>query len=260
MAAETEIESAVLRIDVVTIFPTMFAPFLQEGVLARAVKRGLLDVRVWDLRDFAKDKHRSTDDEAYGGGAGMVMLAEPVFTCVEQLRLDGGPAHVMMTSPQGKRFDQEKARDLAGRRRLIILCGRYEGFDERIRIGLVDEEISLGDFVVSGGEVPAMLVIDAVTRMIEGVVGKQESVIADSFYAGLLDHPHYTRPASFRGMDVPAVLLSGHAERIRKWRKEEILRATLTKRPDLLEKAELDEEARKMLARLGEEIKDRSSL
>jgi|GEM_PF-40373 len=252
--------SAVLRIDVVTIFPAMFAPFLEEGVLARAVKRGLLDVRIWDLRDFAKDKHRSTDDEAYGGGAGMVMLAEPVFACVEKLRDEGNDPYIMMTSPQGTRFDQDKARELAGRRHLVILCGRYEGFDERIRTGLVDEEVSVGDFVVSGGEVPAMLVIDAVTRMVEGVVGKQDSVVADSFYDGLLDYPHYTRPASFRGIDVPAVLISGHAEKIRKWRKLEALRATLTKRPDLLERAELDEEARTMLAKLAEEIKERSSL
>jgi tRNA (guanine37-N1)-methyltransferase len=238
-----------LQIDFVTIFPGMFEPFLAEGIIARGVKQGLLDVRVWDLRDFATDRHRSTDDEAYGGGPGMVMLAEPVLRCVDTI----GGGHVVMTSPQGRLFTQAVARELASREQLIILCGRYEGFDERIREVLRPDEISIGDFVVSGGELPAMVIADAVGRMIEGVVGNSISVEEDSFFRGLLDYPHYTRPEELRGMRVPDVLLSGHHEKIRKWRKEQALRATLKKRPDLLETAEQDDEARAMLRRIREE-------
>jgi tRNA (guanine37-N1)-methyltransferase len=244
-----------LRIDVVTIFPRMFDALMTEGVVARGLKQGILELKVWDLRDFATDRHRSTDDEPYGGGAGMVMLPEPVFRCVEAIRSDrpGDRPRVLMLSPQGCRFDQQVASALAARPWLVLLCGRYEGFDERVRKALVDEEISVGDFVVSGGEVPAMLLIDAVSRMVEGVVGERNSVEADSFYNGLLDHPHYTRPAEFRGMAVPEVLLSGHAENIRKWRLEQALRATRAKRPDLLASAELDEEKREILDRLSSE-------
>ena len=245
----------------------MFEPLLAEGVIARGVKQGLLDVRVWDMRDYATDRHRSTDDEAYGGGPGMVMLAEPVLRCVEAIRDEGrgtrdggsGPRPsspvpvVVMTSPQGRLFTQSVARELASRDHIVILCGRYEGFDERIREALQPDEISIGDFVVSGGELPAMLIADAVGRMIEGVVGNSGSVEEDSFFRGLLDYPHYTRPEELRGMRVPDVLLSGHHEKIRKWRKEQSLRATLAKRPDLLEIAELDDEARAMLKRIREE-------
>ena len=246
-----------LRIDFVTIFPAMFEPFLAEGIIARGIKQGLMDVRIWDLRDFATDKHRSTDDEAYGGGPGMVMLAEPVLRCVEKIREDGatfGSApKILMTSPQGRVFTQAAARDLASSGWLIFLCGRYEGFDERIREALNPDEISIGDFVVSGGELPAMVIADAVGRMIEGVVGNSSSVEEDSFFRGLLDYPHYTRPEELRGMRVPEVLMSGHHEKIRKWRKEQALRATLRKRPDLLDRAELDDEAQGMLARLRQE-------
>lgn len=243
------------RIDLVTIFPAMFDPLLAEGIIARGLRSGHLDIRVWNLRDFTTDKHKSTDDDAFGGGVGMVMLPEPVFRCVETIR-DAGVAeeretpHVVMMAPQGRTFTQAVAGELAGHAWLVILCGRYEGFDERIREALADEEISVGDFVVSGGEIPAMLVVEAVGRLVEGVVGDRNSVEADSFYNGLLDHPHYTRPAEFRGMRVPEVLISGHAENIRKWRKEQALRATLRKRPDLLETAALDDEARRMLERL----------
>lgn len=238
-----------MRIDFVTIFPKMFEPLLAEGIIARGVKQGLLDVRVWDLRDYATDKHRSTDDEAYGGGPGMVMLAEPVLRCVDAIV--GG--HVVMTSPQGRLFTQGIARELANKDHIVILCGRYEGFDERIREALQPDEISIGDFVVSGGELPAMLIADAVGRMIEGVVGNSGSVEEDSFFRGLLDYPHYTRPEELRGMRVPDVLLSGHHEKIRKWRKEQSLRATLAKRPDLLDSAELDDEAKQILRRIREE-------
>ena len=239
-----------MRIDFVTIFPHMFDPLLAEGVIARGIKQGLIDVRVWDLREFATDKHRSTDDEAYGGGPGMVMLAEPVLRAVEKI---GGAPHLVMTSPKGRRFDQNIAQELLMRNHVIFLCGRYEGFDERVREILNPEELSIGDFVVSGGELPAMLMADAVGRLVEGVVGNADSVVADSFYDGLLDYPHYTRPEEIRGRRVPEVLLSGHHENIRKWRKEQSLRETLRKRPDLLKTAELDEEAKDILRRIENE-------
>src|SRR5438105_12948711 len=235
-----------MRFDFVTIFPRMFDPLIAEGVIARGIKQKLLDVRVHDLRDYASDKHRSTADEAYGGGPGMVMLAEPVLRAVESI----GGGHTILTSPQGRRFDQNVARELADRQWLVFLCGRYEGFDHRVHEALQPDEISVGDFVVSGGELPAMLIADAVGRMVEAVVGNSGSVEEDSFFRGLLDYPHYTRPEELRGMRVPEILLSRSEEKIRKWRKEMALRATLAKRPDLLESAELDEEAREILRRL----------
>lgn len=258
-----------MRFDFVTIFPNMIAPLLGEGVVARGIKQGLLDVRVWDLRDFASDRHRSTDDEAYGGGPGMVMLAEPVFRCVEAIRAQSAlsaaaaldnPApppepRLVMTSPQGRRFDQNVAKELVADDWLVFLCGRYEGFDQRVLEALRPDEISIGDFVVSGGELPAMLMADACGRMIEGVVGNTGSVQEDSFYHGLLDYPHYTRPEELRGMRVPEVLMSGHHEKIRKWRKEQALRATLDRRPDLLERAELDDEAEAILRAIRQEAK-----
>lgn len=236
----------------------MFEPLVSEGILARAIKSGVVSVKTWDLRDFTVDKHRSTDDEAYGGGAGMVMLAEPLFRCVESIEaVRGKKPHTILMSPQGKQFTQARARELAELPAITILCGRYEGFDERV-LTVVDEEISIGDFVVTGGELPAMLVVDAVSRMVGGVVGDRNSVEADSFYNGLLDYPHYTRPAELRGLRVPDVLVSGHFENIRKWRKQQSLKNTLEKRPDLLERAELDDEAREMLAELrGEPLPPR---
>ena len=253
----------ILRFDFVTIFPRMFDPLVAEGVIARGVKQGLLDVRVHDLRDYASDKHRSTDDEAYGGGPGMVMLAEPVLKCVEAIRgapasagtvpAEAGAPHIILTTPQGRRFTQDVAKELAQKKHLVFLCGRYEGFDHRVHEALDPDEISVGDFVVSGGELPAMLIADAVGRMIEGVVGNQGSVEEDSFFNGLLDYPHYTRPLELRGMRVPEILMSGHHENIRKWRKEQALAATLARRPDLLESAELDDEAKEILARLNAE-------
>lgn len=255
-----------LRIDFVTIFPGMFAPLLAEGVIARGMKRGLLDIRVWDLRDYATDKHRSTDDEAYGGGPGMVMLGEPVLRCVEAIQsgasaasagASGRPAeaagapHIVLTSPQGRKFTQSVADELKNKDHVVFLCGRYEGFDHRVHEILEPDEVSVGDFVVSGGELPAMLMADAMGRLVEGVVGNQDSVEEDSFFRGLLDYPHYTRPEELRGRRVPEILLSGHHEKIRRWRKEQALKATLGRRPDLLETAELDPEAREILGRLG---------
>ncbi|HEY2828606.1 MAG TPA: tRNA (guanosine(37)-N1)-methyltransferase TrmD [Thermoanaerobaculia bacterium] len=242
-----------MRFDFVTIFPRMFDALIGEGVIARGTKQGLLDVRVHDLRDYTSDKHRSTDDEAYGGGPGMVMLAEPVLKCVEAIVESGGSGHVIMTTPQGRVFDQAVAKELAAKEALVFLCGRYEGFDHRVHEILQPDEISIGDFVVSGGELPSMVIADAVGRMIEGVVGNAGSVQEDSFFSGVLDYPHYTRPEELRGRRIPEILLSGHHEKIRKWRKEQALRATLAKRPDLLEKAELDREGREILQKLNAE-------
>jgi tRNA (guanine37-N1)-methyltransferase len=261
--------AAGLRIDFVTIFPRMFDALLGEGVIARGVKQGLLDFRVWDLREFATDKYRSTDDEAYGGGPGMVMLAEPVLRCVEAIRQSASaPAtpteendgaggdrapevapepRVVLTSPKGRLFTQPVAREIANAGWIVVLCGRYEGFDHRVHEALSPDEISVGDFVVSGGELPAMLIADAAARMIEGVVGNSASVAEDSFFRGLLDHPHYTRPEELRGMRVPDILMTGHHENIRRWRRQEALRSTLQLRPDLLETADLDNEARQIL-------------
>ena len=241
--------STKLRIDFVTIFPRMIEPLLAEGVISRGAKQGILDIRVHDLRDFAVDKHRSTDDEAYGGGPGMVMLVEPVIKAMDAV----GGGHAILPSPQGRMFTHAIAHELASEEHLVFLCGRYEGFDERVHDIVKPDEISIGDFVVSGGELPAMLIADAVCRLIEGVVGNSDSVEADSFYNGLLDYPHYTRPEEARGLRVPDVLLSGHHEKIRRWRKEQSLRRTLARRPDLLKTAELDEESRAILRNIENE-------
>lgn len=255
MTRPLEREPQAMRIDFVTIFPKMFEPLLAEGVIARGVKQGLLDLHAWDLRDHATDRHRSTDDEAYGGGPGMVMLAEPVLRCLEAIRAesDERAPHVVLTSPQGRRFDQKVAAELAGREWVVILCGRYEGFDHRVHEILQPDEISVGDFVVSGGELPAMLMADAIGRLVEGVVGNSGSVEEDSFFRGLLDYPHYTRPEEVRGLKIPDILLTGHHEKIRLWRKEQALRATVARRPDLLATAELDDEAKRILRRIENE-------
>ena len=235
-----------MRIQVLTIFPELFGPFLETALLGRARERGLLDVSVRDLRDWSADRHRSVDDEPFGGGGGMVMTAPPWLAAVRELAADRAPWRVLL-SPQGRRLDEGKVRELADRGDLLLLCGRYEGIDERVRQTVVDEEISIGDFVVSGGELPAMVLIEAVSRQIPGVVQRTDSVERDSFRAGLLDYPHYTRPAEVEGMAVPPVLLSGDHAAIERWREREALRATATKRPDLLAAAPLTAEQRAVL-------------
>lgn len=243
-----------MRFDVVTLFPGYFASPLGESLVGRAVEAGILEVHLVDLRDFSDDPHRKVDDEPYGGGPGMVLTAPPVFAAVEALRSEAGapPPRVVLLSPQGRRFDTPSARELAARERVALVCGRYEGIDERTRAsGLFDEEISLGDFVLSGGEVAALAILEAVSRYLPGVVRDAASVSADSFEDGLLDHPHYSRPRSFRGLEVPEVLLSGHHEEIRRWRREQQLRATLKRRPDLLLSAPLDDEERALVEELA---------
>jgi tRNA (guanine37-N1)-methyltransferase len=241
-----------LRIDILTIFPGYFASPLAESLVGRAMDAELLDVRLVDLRDFSADPHRKVDDEPYGGGPGMVMAAPALWAAVEALRAEAPPPHVLLLSPQGRVLDAAFARELAGMPRVALVCGRYEGIDERTREGgLFDAELSLGDFVLPGGEVAALAVVEAVSRFLPGVVGDSGSVAADSFEDGLLDFPHYTRPRELRGLCVPEVLLSGHHERIRRWRRQRQLLSTLRWRPDLLASAELSEEDREFLARVA---------
>jgi tRNA (guanine37-N1)-methyltransferase len=227
-----------MRVQVLTIFPELFAPFLRTSLVGRAIEKGILEIGIHDVRDWTEDRHRSVDDEPYGGGGGMVMTAPPWLRAVRGLSGDARPWRVLM-SPQGARLDDAKVRELAGRGDLILLCGRYEGIDERVRTLVVDEEVSIGDYVLSGGELPAQVLIEALSRQIPGVVQLADSVEQDSFRNGLLDHPHYTRPPVIEGLAVPEVLLSGNHAAIRRWRDLEALRATREKRPDLLERPEV---------------------
>jgi len=223
-----------VRIDVLTIFPGIFADPLRGSLLGRAIADGVLDVRLHDIRDFATDKHRQVDDESYGGGPGMVMKPEPIFSAVESL--GAGKRRILLLSPAGRRLDQALVRELAEEPWLVLVCGRYEGVDERVVVGLPAEEVSIGDYVLSGGEVPALVLLEAVTRLVPGVIGQRESHERDSFGDdGLLDHPHYTRPPEFRGMRVPDVLLSGNHAEIERWRREAAIEKTRRMRPDLLE-------------------------
>ncbi len=242
-----------MRFDIVTLFPRMIEAALTEGILARAIQRGVLAVEARDLREFTEDRHRSVDDVPYGGGPGMVLKPEPLFKAVDAIRAEAGkPQAIVLMSPQGARFTQAEALRLAGLDRVVILCGRYEGIDDRVRERLATHELSIGDYVLSGGELPALVVVDAVARLIPGVVGDEDSVAGDSFSRGLLDYPHFTRPAEFREMKVPDVLISGHHAEIRKWRKRQALELTLMRRPDLLADAELDVEEQEILRELME--------
>ena len=235
-----------MRIDIVTIFPEAFAA-LDVSIIGRARERGLLEIQVRDLRDYTTDRHRQVDDVPYGGGPGMVMKPEPFYAAIDALRVPGTPSRLLLTSPQGRPFTQRVAEELTRESHLIILCGRYEGVDERVVTGLGAEEISVGDFILTGGELAAMVIVDATVRLVDGVVGDQASVAAESFAAGLLDYPHYTRPAEFRGQRVPDVLLTGHHEHIRVWRRREQLRRTLERRPDLVTVEQLTAEDRALL-------------
>jgi tRNA (guanine37-N1)-methyltransferase len=237
-----------MKFDIVTIFPRMIDGGLAEGVVSRGIQRGLLDVRVHDLRDFTLDRHRTVDDVPYGGGPGMVMKAEPIVKAVEMIRgTRGAPDAVVLLSPQGTPFSQREAERLGRLSHVALLCGRYEGMDERVRELVATEELSIGDYVLSGGELAALVVVDAVSRLVPGVVGDEQSVDEDSFSRGLLDHPHYTRPAEVAGLKVPDVLLSGHHADVRRWRKKTALARTLTRRPELIARAALDAEEQKLL-------------
>lgn len=230
-----------MRFDVLTLFPEIFSGYLGQSILKKSIDRGLVEVHVWNIRDWATGKHKSVDDRPFGGGAGMVLRCEPVFACVEAVQAKVDRGRLIMLTPQGRRLDQELVEQLAGERRLLLLCGRYEGFDERIRLGLKPTEISVGDYVVSGGEVPAMVIIDSVCRLIPGVLGDEESPRDESFgEARLIEYPHYTRPREFRGMRVPDTLLRGNHQEIARWRRRQAELRTRERRADLLPQAETE--------------------
>ncbi|MEO8355732.1 MAG: tRNA (guanosine(37)-N1)-methyltransferase TrmD [Chloroflexota bacterium] len=258
-----------MQFEVFTLLPEVFPPYLESSILVRARQKGLIDVRVHNIRDHAHDKHHVTDDTPYGGGGGMVMKPEPVFEAVESVlgfapqQTQPTPAAgarqgipIILLTPQGRVFTQRVAEELSRHERLVLLCGRYEGVDERIREHLVTDEISIGDYVLTGGELPALILIDAVSRLLPGVLGDPTGAADDSHSMGLLEYPHYTRPPDFRGWKVPDILLSGDHAKIDKWRREQALTRTFNKRPDMLEKAELDKEDKKFIERLKSQNED----
>jgi tRNA (guanine37-N1)-methyltransferase len=249
-----------LQFEIFTLFPDVFEPYLQTSILQRARQRGLVEVNLYNIRDWTTDRHHITDDEPYGGGGGMVMKAEPIFAAVEGVLGAPPVCPVILLTPQGRLFSQAIARELAyseqerpaGTRRLALLCGRYEGVDERVRQYLVSDEISIGDYVITGGELAALVVVDAVSRWIPGVLGDPDGALDDSHASGLLEYPHYTRPAEFRGWRVPDILISGDHGRVARWRREQSLERTRQRRPDLLDKAPLTDSDRKFLQKLEE--------
>lgn len=248
-----------MQINILTIFPNFFTSPLDEGLVKKARESNLIDIKVTDIRDFSRDKHRSVDDTPFGGGAGMVMMVEPLAYALDSILVDITLAEdkdkyaVILTSAQGRRFDQEKAKELCKKERLIIICGHYKGVDERIKSLYDLEELSIGDYVLTGGEIPALVIMDSVMRLIPGFMGNFQSAETDSFYQGLLGYPEYTRPAEFKGLKVPEVLLSGDHEKIRLWRRKEALKKTLKQRPELLDKIELNKEDKKLLSEIEKE-------
>ncbi len=242
-----------MRFDILTLFPEMFEGPFRESIVGRAIEAGLVTVVFHNLRDYTTDKHRTADDAPYGGGGGMVMKPEPIFRAVETvLGEERRSTHMILLSPQGRLFTQELAWELVAQERILLICGRYEGVDGRVGQHLVDDELSIGDYVLTGGEIPAMVVVDAVTRLLPGVLGDPGAAMKDSHARGLLEHPQYTRPAVFRGYPVPDLLLSGDHAKIARWRRREALRRTFKRRPDLLKKAELTEEDKEYLRGLEE--------
>lgn len=245
-----------MKVYILTLFPGMFSGVLESSILGRAVERGVVEVKLVDIRDFTHDAHKTTDDYPYGGGPGMVLKPEPVYEAMDALKAEGGLSGsreswcTCLLTPQGEKFSDRMARELAGYSGLVLICGHYEGFDERVRC-LADREISIGDYVLTGGEIPAMVVLDAVVRHVPGVLGSRESTRTESFSEGLLEGPQYTRPAEYRGLRVPEVLLSGDHERVRRWRRKQALKRTLERRPDLLEAAELSPEDRELLLEIA---------
>jgi tRNA (guanine37-N1)-methyltransferase len=239
-----------IRFDILSVFPGMFASAFECSLLKKAQEKNLIEIRVHDIRHYTEDKHRMTDDAPYGGGGGMVMKVEPLDRALQAVAPDRDQALIVLLTPQGETFRQKIAQELARHPRIVLVCGHYEGLDERVRTHLVDREISIGDYVLTGGELPAMIVVDAVARMVPGVLGNAVSAVTDSFAMGLLEYPHYTRPAEYRDWKVPDVLISGHHREIEKWRRRESLRRTLTRRPDLLKSADLSADDRVLLEEL----------
>ena len=244
-----------LKIDVVTIFPSMFSP-LQESIVGRAVSEGLLEINVRDLRDFTEDRHKTVDDEPYGGGPGMVLKVEPMVAAARTCVGDDEAARTILLTPRGSRYTMALARELAQEHHLVLLCGHYKGVDQRVAQLVATDEISIGDYVLSGGEIPALVVVDSVARLLPGAVSDEESVRSDSFFAGGLDHPQYTRPRTFMGLQVPEVLLSGDHGAIRRWRRKEALRTTFHRRPDLLSAMEFGPEDSLLMNEITQEEKD----
>lgn len=247
-----------MQFDVFTLLPEIFAPYLDSSILQRARQRGLITIRIHSIRDHAHDKHHTTDDIPYGGGGGMVMKPEPLFEAVESALGPRADIPVILLTPQGRLFNHRVAQELSSRDQIALVCGRYEGVDERIRKHLATDEISIGDYVLTGGELPALIIIDAVSRLLSGVLGDPEGAADDSHASGLLEYPQFTRPPEFRGERVPDVLLSGDHRKIAKWRREQSLLRTLERRPDMLQKAELNPEDLKFLSEHGLDL-DRSN-
>lgn len=238
-----------MLIELLTLFPEFFASPLSQSMLSRAQAQGAVEFRVLNLRDFTHDRHKVVDDRPFGGGPGMVLKIEPLVEAIRTIREQDQGVRVILLSPQGALFSQDKARELAGRKHLLLICGHYEGVDERVHF-YIDEALSMGDYILTGGEIPALAVVDAVTRLLPGVLGGEGAVEEESFQTGLLEYPHYTRPRDFEGREAPEILLSGDHARIRRWRREESLRRTFRQRPDLLEKTVLDAGDREFLAKL----------
>jgi tRNA (guanine37-N1)-methyltransferase len=244
-----------MRFDVLTLFPDMFSSPLRESILGRAVEKGLIQIQTINIRDFALDKHQVVDDTPYGGGQGMVMKVEPIARAIECVKSQDPSAWTVYLTPQGRQFNQDMSRRLSSRSHLILLCGRYEGVDERARELFVDEEISIGDYVLTGGELAALVIIDAVSRLLPGVLGSDRSAEEDSFFHSLLEYPQYTRPFSFRGSEVPEILLSGNHAAISLWRRKKALERTLMRRPDLLTEARLSNQDKKLLEEMLQQDK-----
>ncbi|MFW5985623.1 MAG: tRNA (guanosine(37)-N1)-methyltransferase TrmD [Halanaerobiaceae bacterium] len=243
--------------DILTLFPEMFAGPFEHSIVGRAREKDILDINLIDIRQYTRDKHSVTDDYPYGGGAGMVMKVEPVYRAVQDIkdnRSDSDDFPVVLLTPQGRRLNQKIVKDLSESEGMVLLCGRYEGVDERIREYIVTDEISIGDYVLTGGELPAMVLVNAVARMIPSVLGDENSKVEDSFYKGLLDYPHYTRPREYKGMEVPSVLLSGDHARIERWRSKQALKRTLIRRPDLLEKKNLGAREQELLTEIKNDL------
>jgi len=244
----------IMRFDIITIFPEIFRGVFEFGIIRRAVEAGLIEINIHDLRDYTHDRHRQVDDRPFGGGAGMVMKPEPLFRAVEAITHSATDVSTVLLSPQGRLFDQRVAEEFAVRERVVLICGRYEGVDERVVEHLANDEVSIGDYVLSGGEIAAMIVVDAVTRLIPGALGCDQSAECESFSAGLLDYPHYTRPAEYRGMKAPDVLLGGNHAQIERFRRRRSIRKTLQRRPDLIESRTPDDGERREIEEILREI------
>ncbi len=246
-----------MKCDVLTLFPDIITAYLKESILKRAQEKKLLEVKIYNIRDFESGKHKSVDDSPFGGGAGMVIKPEPFFKAIDFIKKDNEERRIILLSPQGKTFNQSLAEEFSKeKRRLVFICGRYEGIDERVRISLVDEEISIGDYVMTGGELAALVIIDASVRLVRGALGDERSVEEESFSWGLLDYPHYTRPREFEGLSVPDILLSGNHKEIWRWRRKEALRKTIKVRPDLIEKIQLTDDDKKIISEIEASSKE----